>query len=103
MKVGRETDIHRSVNSAVDGAINAVPLSSASLPPTSLSAWTSNSLSTGPASQTLEAMKWCNDRSHQVQAAPPLAERSCGRQNRPTLTRNRAHLSPSLVTQSIQE
>src|SRR6516225_1854668 len=34
--------------------------STASLPPTSLSAWTSNSVSTGVASQTPAAMKWCN-------------------------------------------
>src|SRR5205823_13668237 len=34
--------------------------STASLPPTSLSAWTSSSVSTGVASQTPAAMKWCN-------------------------------------------
>src|SRR5262245_22139421 len=32
----------------------------ASLPPTSLSAWTSSSVSTGAASQAPAAMKWCN-------------------------------------------
>jgi hypothetical protein len=32
----------------------------ASLPPASLSVWTSSSVSTGTASQTPAAMKWCN-------------------------------------------
>jgi transposase len=35
-------------------------LRTASLPPTSLSAWTSSSVSRGVASQTPAAMKWCN-------------------------------------------
>src|SRR6516165_7945976 len=78
--------------------------STASSPPTSLSAWISSSVSTGVASQTPAAMRWVQLVAFAQRK--PLRHRlntlAIARTDQPRHV-ERAHLSPCLVTQPIQK